>query len=177
MHTSAIQAEVPSIDGCCVKEVYAFFGLVAYSAQVLENGALNLAIVLRLPRVDQITKKDFDDLYQQLTQRTLGSLISAAKKVIEIPEDQENILKEAVTLRNYVTHHYFRDRADDFVSASGQEQMKREMQGFIATFTEADQVLASFYQPLWNKYGVTEEYIQEQTNLLAEQARERDKHA
>ena len=42
--------ETPEIDDCCEKEIYAFFGLAAYWAQILEHSALNLAIVLNLPR-------------------------------------------------------------------------------------------------------------------------------
>lgn len=176
MHTTSIQAEVPPIDGCCEKEIFAFFGLVAYTAQVLEHSALNLAIVLRLPAVNQITKQDFNKLYQQLTRKTFGGLISAARGLIQVSEEKEEILKSAVDLRNYITHHYFRDRAEDFVSLSGQHEMKREMQQFVARFTEADRVLTSLYQPLWDKYGVTEDYIQAQMEELAKQAKERDQN-
>ena len=177
MHFTSIQADVPPIDDCCEKEVFAFFGLVAYSAQVLEHAALNLALVLRLPSVDQITKEDFDKLYQHFSRKTFGGLISAARGVVEVTERQEKVLKDAVDLRNYITHHYFRDRAEDFVSVAGQREMKGEIQQFIAQLTEADQVLTSLYQPLWDKYGVTEEYIQTQMQALARQAEERDKNA
>lgn len=177
MQFTSIQAEVPPIDGCCDKEVFAFFGLVAYSAQVLEHAALNLALVLQLPAVDKITKQDFDKLYQHLTRKTFGQLISAAREVIEVSEDQEAVLKSAVDLRNYTTHRYFRDRAEDFVSVAGQNEMKREMQKFIAQLTEADHVLTGLYQPLWDKYGVTEEYIQDQMQTLARRAQERDDNA
>ena len=177
MHFTSIQADVPPIDDCCEKEVFAFFGLVAYSAQVLEHAALNLALVLRLPSVDQITKEDFDKLYQHFSRKTFGGLISAAREVVEVTDRQEKVLKDAVDLRNYITHHYFRDRAEDFVSVAGQGEMKREMQQFITQLTEADQVLTSLYQPLWDKYGVTEEYIQTQMQALAREAEERDKNA
>ena len=177
MHFTSIQSEVPPIEGCCEKEVFAFFGLVAYSAQVLEHAALNLALVLRLPAVDQMTKQDFDKLYQSLTRKTFGGLISSAREVVEITEQQEEALKGAVDLRNYITHHYFRDRAEDFVSVAGQKEMKEEMQEFVARLTEAEQVLTSLYQPLWDKYGVTDEHIQTQMQDLARQAEERDRNA
>lgn len=51
------------------------------------------------------------------------------------------------------------------------------MQRFIAQFTEADHLLTSLYQPLWDKYGVTEEYIRTQMEALAKKAEESDQNA
>jgi len=177
MHSPSIQAEVPPVDNCCEKELFAFFGLVAYSAQVLEHSALNLALVLKLAKVGEIAKRDFYDIYENLTKHTFGRLITSAKKLIQISEDQERILKDAVDLRNHVTHHYFRERAEDFVSIAGQSEMKKEMQKFIARFKEADQLMTSLYQPLWNEYGVTEEYVDTQMEKLLSKAQERDRNA
>ena len=97
--------------------------------------------------------------------------------MVDVSDQQEAVLKDAVDLRNYTTHHYFRDREEDFVSVAGQKVMKREMQDFVAQLAEAEQVLTSLYQPLWDKYGVTEEYIEAQMQVLAKQAEERDKNA
>lgn len=59
--------EIPTIDNWCEKESFAFFGLAAYYAQVLEEAALNLAVVLRLTEVNLISQELFLDLYDSLS--------------------------------------------------------------------------------------------------------------
>jgi hypothetical protein len=71
--------EIPEIDNCCDKEPFAFFGLTAYYAQVLEEAALNLAVVLRLPEVNLISQELFLGLYDSLGRRTFGQLLKVAK--------------------------------------------------------------------------------------------------
>lgn len=127
-----MDAPIPEIDSCCEKEAYAFFGLAVYSAQVMEHGALNLAAVLRLPQINLISEELFDDVFESLSRRTFGQLLNAAKCVISLSPAQELILSEALELRNMLIHRYFSERYEDFVSASGQSEMKRELQGIIA---------------------------------------------
>lgn len=109
--------EIPEIDNCCEKETYAFFGLAAYWAQVLEHSALNLAIVLNLPGASLMSQEIFDNVYSSLTKKTFGQLLKASKSVLNISEADESYLSEALELRNILIHHYcvFRDDpASDF---------------------------------------------------------------
>lgn len=116
--------DVPPIENCCDKEPYAFFGLAAYYAQVLEHSALNLALVLRLPELNLVSKSLFDELYAELTRKTFGHLLKAAQAVAPISDADQRTLDEALELRNILTHHYFREHAEDFVSETGRGEMK-----------------------------------------------------
>ncbi len=71
--------EIPEIDNCRDKEPFAFFGLAAYYAQVLEEAALNLAVVLQLPEVDLISQELFESLYESFGRRTFGQLLRVAR--------------------------------------------------------------------------------------------------
>lgn len=133
--------EIPEIDNCCDKETYAFFGLAAYWAQVLENGALNLAIVLKLPEIDLVTEKLFDELYYSLTKKTFGQLLNQAKKLIAISNEDQKFLDESLELRNILLHHFFRSHAEDFISEVGRYEMKKELQLIISKFKKADALL------------------------------------
>ena len=170
-------SNIPEIDNCCDKEPYAFFGLAAYWAQTLESGALNLAIVLRLPDVNLVTQDLFEELYSELTRKTLGQLLSQAKKAIDISEANIKYLDEALELRNILTHHYFREHAEDFVSEVGRQEMKEELQGIISKFKNADKILDSIYLPLWEKYGVNEEFIERELEQMRIEAAARDRGA
>jgi len=169
--------DIPEIDNCCDKEPYAFFGLACYCAQVFEHATLNLALVLRLPTVDLVSQQLFDDLYESLSKRTLGRLLSAVKQEIDLPEEYRVFLEEAVELRNILMHRYFREHGEDFVSAVGRDEMKRELQSIISKFKRADQLLERIYIPLWKKYGVTDEFVEKELERVRVTAEERDRDA
>lgn len=172
-----LNVEIPEIDDCCEKETYAFFGLAAYWAQVLEHSALNLAIVLKLPVADQMSQEIFNDLYGCLTKQTFGQLLKASKNTLQLSESDEEYLIEALELRNILTHHYFREHAENLVSEVGRREIKRELQLIISKFKRTDAMLENLYVPLWEKYGVTEEFISEYLEQLRVKTEERDRNA
>jgi hypothetical protein len=169
--------EIPKIDNCCEKETYAFFGLAAYWAQVLEHSALNLAIVLSLPGVSLMSQEIFDNAYSTLTKKTFGQVLKSIKGNLNTPEADELYLSEALELRNILTHHYFRGHAENLVSVVGRQEIKKELQLIISKLKRADQILEGIYAPLWEKYGVTEEFINEHLEELRIKAEIRDKDA
>lgn len=169
--------DLPEIDNCCDKEAYAFFGLAAYWAQVLEHSALNLAIVLRLPDVALVSQELFDDLYDSLGRKTFGQLLKAAKRATSLSDQDQRFLEETLELRNILMHRYFRERAEDFVSSVGQKEMKEELRLIVAKFKEADVMLERLYAPLWREYGVTDEFIERELERMERNAELRDKRA
>lgn len=169
--------DIPPVENCCDKEPFAFFGLASYWAQVLEHSALNLALVLRLPALELVSKSLFDELYAELTRRTFGHLVKAAQRVVAISDEDRRVLDEALDLRNILTHHYFREHAEDFVSEKGRGEMKEELQRVIAKFKSADYVLEKLYRPLWKKYGVDETFIEQELVNVRNRAQKRDNEA
>jgi len=172
-----MSTDVPEIDGCCEKEIYAFFGFAAYWAQLLEHSALNLAIVLNLPALDQVSQELFEDLYGDLTKKTFGHLLKSSKKVVTLTEEDEIFLNEALELRNILTHHFFREHAEDLVSEVGRREMMQELQLIASKFKRADAMLEAIYAPLWEKYGVTEDFVNAHLEELRVKAEQRDSNA
>ena len=167
--------EIPEIDNCCEKEPFAFFGLAAYYAQVLEEAALNLAVVLRLPEVNLISQELFLDLYDSLGRRTFGQLLKVAKSNLNLSDEDAEFLGTTLDLRNMLIHRYFRERAEDFISEVGRQEMKKELQTILSEFKKADEILTGLYLPLWEKYGVTEEFFQSEFAQMVEAAEHRDR--
>ncbi len=168
---------IPDIDNCCEKETYAFFRLAAYAAQILEHSALNLAIVLRLPEIDLVSQELFDNLYESLGKRTFGQLIRATKGEIKLSESDKSFLEETLELRNMLVHHYFRERAEDFISESGRIEIKQELQLIISKFKQADQIMEALYKPLWEQYGVTQQFIEQELEKMRMRLKQRDGRA
>ena len=112
-----------------VKETYAHFGLASYLAQVLEHG-----LVIALVYADMIpnrkpnqTRVDFDLFLDKHFETTMGKMIQNFKKHVAVPLEFEQLLLDARTKRNFLAHHYFRERADDFMKEAGREKMILEL--------------------------------------------------
>ena len=167
--------EIPEIDNCCDKEPFAFFGLAAYYAQVLEEAALNLAVVLQLPEVDLISQELFESLYESLGRRTFGQLLKAARSSLDLSDDDADFLGKTLELRNMLVHRYFRERAEDFISETGRREMMTELRSILSEFTKADEILTSLYLPLWEQYGVSEAFVQTEFERMVAEAEHRDR--
>src|SRR5438034_11431655 len=111
-----------------IREVYAYFGLAAYFGQVLEHGIVNAMVILRLPNRDRFTRGDIDAFMDQQFENTLGKLIKTLRAEIALPADLEGILKQALKLRNWLCHDYFRERAREFMTEAGRAGMLAELE-------------------------------------------------
>lgn len=147
-----------------VKSVYAHFGLAVYLAQVLEHGLANALVFLDLlpNRADNpVPRKqweaEFDSFLERNFETTLGKMIRSLKAVTPIPSDLEAVLTDALTKRNFLAHHFFRERSDAFVSHEGRERMIEELQNAQALFDGADTKLSEATKSAREKYGFTDE--------------------
>jgi hypothetical protein len=166
--------EVPVPEDYSQKEMYAFFGLTAYWAQVAEYAALNLAVVLKLPEVRAVDQRLFEDVFNGLSKKTLGQLLKAARKSIEIDSKTETLLEEALELRNILTHEFFRAHAENIVSEAGRKFVMEQLCDIMRKFKKADKAIESLYLPLWEKYGVDEAFIEKELAAMKKRAEERD---
>lgn len=149
-----------------VKNVYAHFGLALYLAQVLEHGLANALMCAELlplrggkpvPRGEW--EAEFDAFMEQQFEQTLGRLIRDLSSATMVPVELEGLLSKALTTRNFLAHHFFRERAEAFMSKDGREAMIRELQSAQELFETADEKLTSIVKPLREKYGLTDERL------------------
>ena len=147
--------EIPEPDDFSEKEVYAFFGLASYFAQVLEKGVTIMVLALRCKGV-RITRSEFDALYTENNKKTMGQLLQRARKLIIIPDEIDSLLDEVLLKRNWLIHHYFADRMAHFMTETGRLQMLSELQSLINIFIEADHAIEPIYKPILEKLGINE---------------------
>ena len=142
-----------------VRDVYAHFGLAIYSAQVLEHGLVTAIVFAskaagRLPNV-----ADFDALLNSKFERTLGGLIRELRNHVPVDPRLAELLKTALAQRNWLAHHYFRERAVTFMDDNGCTSMIAELQSAQDLFRQTDVALAEVVSPLSAQIGVTEHQI------------------
>ena len=159
--------DVPPADSSETKEVFAFFGLCAYHAQVLEQGLLNLVVPLRLRGLTGLCPEDIEQTYVDNERRTLGQLIRDARQRVEIPERVAEALTEALRKRNYVAHSFFAQHSIDFMSEPGRREMIEELREITLQLQQADQ--EPITNSLWERLGMTRELFAETyAGMLAE---------
>lgn len=157
------------------KELWAFYGLTAYEAQLLEQSLINLAAVLQLPEPHALTREAFEEMFSALNRRTPGKLIHATKKLGPFPDGAEAQLMEALEKRNYLVHHFFRTHDEDLMSETGRRQMIDELRDLLALLQNADRVVEALYRPLWVRYGADENFMAAERAAMKERAERRDR--
>jgi hypothetical protein len=102
-------------------------------------------------------------------EKTLGQLIRKLSGVATVPSNLASKLENALRLRNWLAHHYFRQRATEWVSREGRDQMISELKECRKSFVEADRLLDATFKPVREKYGFTDERLhQEYQKYIAE---------
>ena len=151
-----------------IKEVYAQFGLAIYLAQVLEHGIGNALVYTSLipsniGNVRSATEwqEKFDQFLGTHFEKTLGRMISTLKAQVAIPNNLESLLSTALKTRNWLAHHYFRDRSDEFMNEAGRMKMIVELEEAQALFSRTDQILGATIKPLREKHGFTDERFEQ----------------
>lgn len=150
------------------REVYARFGLAVYFAQVLEHGIVNaLAILHLIPTQRHLTgsREEWTSMADVFFGRhfgtTMGRMMKGLRGVVEVPADLDGLLSRALTLRNWLAHDFFRERAVEFLTPAGRAQMLREIDEARSVFQDADKCLEQVVTPARIKAGITDEVLGE----------------
>jgi len=158
--------EIPTPDFDDPKEVYAFFGLAAFAANLLESSFINWTVALRLRTIEGATCHDFDSAFGHFESRTLGQLLKATHLLAAIPDGMELVLKRALSERNRLIHHFFREHAANATHPEGRRTMLVDLISMIELFDHADALVTPVYQSLWKVLGVDESMIERELNEM-----------
>ena len=149
------------------KTVYAHHGLASFLAQCLEHALANALVYVELvPRKASMVRTraewtaEFDSFMGRNFEQTLGRLIRDLSASIAVSAELHGKLSQALTRRNWLTHHFFRERAAEFMSVRGRDSMIRELEEAQALFQAADELLDQTIKPMREKYGMTDERLE-----------------
>ena len=92
-----------------VRDTYAHFGVAIFRAQTLETEIVNAMVIARLPERAHITRQEIDVFMNRPL--TLGRLLKELKKYIQVHDELKQTLWKAHEKRNWLVHHFFKERA------------------------------------------------------------------
>lgn len=151
-----------------IKEVYARFGLAVFMSQCLEHQLANSLLMLDLipnnrakAKSIQQWEETFDTFIESQFQKTLGKLIRSLQAVAPVQPELEGLLIKALERRNFLAHHYFRERAMEFMTNDGRVSMLSELEDAKDLFSKADRALIEVTKPVAIKYGINKELIEQ----------------
>ncbi|HVB57989.1 MAG TPA: hypothetical protein VNE63_16390 [Candidatus Acidoferrales bacterium] len=141
-----------------IREVYAHFGLAMYLAQNLERGLAMLLAVIG--KGEMSTAWDYDAALAESFQSTFGALVTRFGEVAA--SDYQELygqLERAVESRNDLAHHYFWDRALQFSSTKGRENMIEELTTLGKHFESLDAKLTRLTRDITEQKGLSKESL------------------
>lgn len=160
---------IPTPDFDDPKEIYAFFGLAAYNASLLEASFINWTVALRLGGMTSATRQDFDSIFEHSEARTLGQLLDVTRKLAAVPKNLDRLLAKSLAERNRLIHRFYREHAQNLTHPEGHKVIISELRSMIDLFQRTDSLVTPLYLALWAHFGVDEAIIQEE---LTESLRE-----
>lgn len=150
------------------KELWAYFGLAFYRANVLERGVLNLAVALLSKKVDGLTGDKVRSLYEEHDSKTFGQVIGIAKRLFEFDEHTEQDLRRALDDRNYLAHDFFASHDIDLLTESGRRKMLDELVQIAVRLKTIDRRMDPIWMSAWRHLGVTPEWVDQQMQLYVQ---------
>lgn len=164
------------------KEVYAHFGLAFYMANCLEHG-----IAIALMYADFLTKAkqqltetgrekfdrkryeaDFDAFFDNQFAQTMGNLLKRLGNVATLTDETKGQIVEAKKRRDYLSHHFFRDHAANFMTRQGRDKMIAELEEDRELFHLVDVDLYKATKAVRDRLGVRDEWLKAQVEKTAQ---------
>lgn len=156
-----------------IREVYAYYGLAMYWAQCVEQSIFQQLLFFdHFPKaIASYTSSEkwvaeFDSYETRELGQTMGKLIRRLQEVGLPNEDITNVLAEVLQLRNWLAHSYFSDRALEFTTTKGREEMLEELDGVRDKLQKCAINLDSVSLPAAQSLGFTEEMRQKVTQEM-----------
>lgn len=148
------------------KEVYAHLGRAIWHAQALEQGIIHALIFCELlPKAyenkTEHSRDSFVQILDEYPKKTFGKLIKALKRTgVTLEQEFESNLADSLEVRDWLVHHYVKNRCRNFLSAEGRAGMISELVSAEKLFTETDNQLEAWLDPIRLSYGYTDEVLQ-----------------
>ncbi|MFI6860274.1 hypothetical protein ACIBKZ_10235 [Streptomyces sp. NPDC050421] len=141
--------------------MYATYGAAVYFASTLEYGLINVLATAEVIEAKLAGRVIPDDPWERRCQskQTMGVFLGEVKKThLPSASSLANELDQALKRRNYLTHHFWRERIDDSYSTTGRNKLIGELEADRKLFENTDQQLHMMVmEPLMCKVGVTKE--------------------
>jgi hypothetical protein len=135
-----------------IRETFGYFGQTYYMACCLEVGlahALMYGEFLTQQHQMLVATKgkgfdkrryeaDFDAFMEKHFSKTMGGVAQLAIKLPNFTDELKQRIEQARKHRNFLAHHYWRERSAKFANSRGREEMRKELAADRDMFAKLD---------------------------------------
>ncbi len=147
-----------------IKEVYARFGLAYYQSECLHR-ELCLGYTLQgIYSLTDITKPQLEERTTQAFKLTLGQVSSNIRN--DLPPELQTLLDEAITLRNYIAHHFWYEECQLLFTPEGLESLIEKLVKWADNFEYVDDLFSDYFEKRRQEIGIPDELIQQYMEKL-----------
>jgi hypothetical protein len=133
------------------------FGLAMYLGQVLEHGIVNLLVSSGITPGIYANYEQTETVSVALFMKTMGALKRLLmERGIDLTHLENEVIR-SVSLRNFLAHHYFRERASALGTREGRKRMLIELDQAVSFFQEVDARLDHLTIKLLEELGILDE--------------------
>lgn len=141
------------------KDLFAWFGSAAYTAQCFEIELCILLLLLHRLKDPGLTSQELNRINIKLSKKTLGALLRDMRSQLDIHPEFETMLNDYLNKRNYLMHHFFFDHAQNLLSINGCQRMIEELKAMYFTLKEADTIAQKMSTNVRKHLGISEEEV------------------
>lgn len=160
-------------EGEHVKEVFAYFGRAIYAASCVETGITHALLYLDyLASVEEDFRRtkglgfdqkkyqsDFDAFMERHFALTLGNLIKRLNDLASMDSELKDRILAAKRRRDFLVHHFWRERAVEFATRNGRSMMIDELDKDGVTFEMLNDDIVEATKPAREAIGITDENL------------------
>lgn len=145
-----------------IRETFAYYGRAVYAFSVVEVALAHVLLYaqfMRKVRDDYIATKgkgfdrkkyehDFDAFMEDQFAQTMGNLMRRVEKFSAFDDVLKARIADAKKRRDFLTHHFWRERSIDFATSAGRERMREELNTDADMFEKLDRDIDAASAPL-----------------------------
>jgi hypothetical protein len=145
-----------------INAVFACFGSAAQHAQFFEAALAEFLIDYNKVANEAITLQELELLDQKLQKKTLGALLKKFSQYVTIKDaNVVQLLELALDRRNFLMHHFFRERSTKLQSEQNRMRLLSELVSIDRLLQEAATIVrgmgVAFSQAIANQSGSDEQ--------------------
>lgn len=145
-----------------------------YAASVFEAGLAISLMTLDFLRSEAVNMRqvgpkafdrakyeaDFDAFMARQHAQSLGNLIRGLNKAIDVGAEVKPLIDKAKIRRDFLAHHFFRERSIEFATRAGRDTMIEELERDHDLFEQADRAIEKLIRPHRAALGISDEILE-----------------
>ncbi len=157
-----------------IRETFAYFGRTFYMASALETGlahALMFTDFLHSVKEEFLKdggksfdrtryEQEFDAFMDKQFAQTMGNIMRKVEKLADFSDELRARIAAAKKRRDFLTHHFWRERARAFVTMKGRAAMRAELKADMNMFEKLDRDVNAALLPARKRLGIKDEWLE-----------------